>query len=481
MSLSQFSLRGTAGALLLAAGATGCVDFTGPGLDTNPNVPSVGSPSLLFPGVQAFQQAMITGDITRYVGVWDQQEMGVARQWQTYAAYGQYNESLFFWDSFYVGGGLTDLRTIQAVSAAGGDKLFLGIAQAYEAMVMDVVASAWGDVPYKGSPGRQLQAANPNVSHPRLERQDSVYADLQIMLDSAIMNVSAAGAGPGPGVKDLVYKGSVSKWIQAAHSLKARIAIHQRDYVTAAAEAALGISAQANDYLAYASATVGEESSNFQFILNRGDDILAGDTLVSIMNVRTDPRLAAYFSKNAAGNYQGAKPGPATTPDSGSGLSKVRSDATWQQPMISYDETQLILAEARQRNGSDATALAALQAYKTTNGIAFNFAAPSTGAALLTEILTEKYIATFQSIEAWNDYKRTCFPNLRANPQAGITQPKIPLRFYYPLSERQTNPSVTAGDGFIPSPSVQQAQPRNYVDRPAAPVPPNGGVCQAQP
>ena len=481
MSFSHNTIRSTAGALLLVAGVAGCVDFTGPGLDTNPNVPSVGSPGLLFPAVQAFQQALITGDMTRYVAVWDQQQMGVARQWQSYAAYGQYDENLLFWDSFYVGGGLADLRAIQNVSAAGGDKLFLGIAQAYEAMVMDVVASAWGDIPYKGLPGRKLQAVNPAVARPKLERQDSVYADLQIMLDSAIMNISSAGAGPGPGVKDLVYGGSVAKWTEAAHSLKARIAIHQRDYTTAKAEAALGISSKLNDYLAYASSTVGEESSNFQFIRNRGDDILAGDTLVSIMTVRADPRIPAFFSKNAAGNYQGAKPGLATTPDSASGLSATRAAAGYRAPMISYDETQLILAEARQRTGDDAGALATLKTYKGANGVVFNFLAPAAGLPLLAEILTEKYIAMFQSVEAWHDYKRTCYPNIRPNPTATSTQPKMPLRFYYPLSERQTNPSLTPGDGGIPSPAAQQAQPRNYVDRGPAPTPPSGGACLAQP
>jgi len=67
--------------------------------------------------------------------------------------------------------------------------------------------------------------------------------------------------------------------------------------------------------------------------------------------------------------------------------------------------------------------------------------------------MTEKYIALLQNIETWNDYKRTCIPNLTPvnNSQGGV----IPGRLLYPLQERQTNPN-------IPLPSQQPA--RNWND-----------------
>jgi len=67
--------------------------------------------------------------------------------------------------------------------------------------------------------------------------------------------------------------------------------------------------------------------------------------------------------------------------------------------------------------------------------------------------MTEKYIVLFQNIETWNDYKRTCIPNLTPvnNSQGGV----IPGRLLYPLQERQTNPN-------IPAPSQQPA--RNWND-----------------
>ena len=88
------------------------------------------------------------------------------------------------------------------------------------------------------------------------------------------------------------------------------------------------------------------------------------------------------------------------------------------------------------------------------------------GDALLREILTEKYIVTFQTIEGWNDYKRTCFPNV-APVVEGRT---IPARLFYDTAERQTNTS-------IPDPSLQPS--RNDND-PANATDPFGAECLGQ-
>jgi hypothetical protein len=88
------------------------------------------------------------------------------------------------------------------------------------------------------------------------------------------------------------------------------------------------------------------------------------------------------------------------------------------------------------------------------------------GSALLKAILTEKYIAEFQNIEAWNDYKRTCFPNLTPTV-AGLI---IPARFFYDTSERQT-------DTNIPVPG---AQPTRNANDPANAFDDFGVACKGQ-
>ena len=89
------------------------------------------------------------------------------------------------------------------------------------------------------------------------------------------------------------------------------------------------------------------------------------------------------------------------------------------------------------------------------------------GQSLLAEILTEKYVADFQTIEAWNDYKRTCTPNLAPV----VANREIPARFFYDASERQT-------DSNIPLPTQQPA--RNANDPANAISDATGQACLGQ-
>ena len=101
----------------------------------------------------------------------------------------------------------------------------------------------------------------------------------------------------------------------------------------------------------------------------------------------------------------------------------------------------LIWAESAYRTGNESEAQTELNAERALVGLP---PITPTGQALLAEILTEKYIADFQSIEAWNDHKRTCTPNL----VAVVPGRKIPARLFSDARERQTNSS-------IPQPSQQ--------------------------
>jgi hypothetical protein len=92
------------------------------------------------------------------------------------------------------------------------------------------------------------------------------------------------------------------------------------------------------------------------------------------------------------------------------------------------------------------------------------------GTALLNEILTEKYIVDFQlGEEAWNDYKRTCTPNLA--PTAAGTP--IPGRLYYDASEQNT-------DTNIPAPNTGVNGLRNKNDPANATSDGTGAACLGQ-
>jgi hypothetical protein len=87
----------------------------------------------------------------------------------------------------------------------------------------------------------------------------------------------------------------------------------------------------------------------------------------------------------------------------------------------------------------------------------------ASGSDLLVEILQEKYIALFQSPEVWNDYKRTCYPNLAPVSQA--QGGNIPPRYLY--DERGVNPNIP------PDPV------RNWND-PVTAFAPDGKPCLGQ-
>ena len=66
-----------------------------------------------------------------------------------------------------------------------------------------------------------------------------------------------------------------------------------------------------------------------------------------------------------------------------------------------------------------------------------------TGAALLDSIMIEKYVALFQNIEAWSDYRRTCVPALTPYLKANlIWRGKIPGRLYYGGTEGNVNSHI---------------------------------------
>jgi starch-binding outer membrane protein, SusD/RagB family len=66
---------------------------------------------------------------------------------------------------------------------------------------------------------------------------------------------------------------------------------------------------------------------------------------------------------------------------------------------------------------------------------------PSVPVASLNTIMEEKYIALFQNIEVFNDYKRTCYPPITpfANPSfSGL----VPGRLFYAQGETNVNPNA---------------------------------------
>ncbi|MGQ0560280.1 MAG: SusD/RagB family nutrient-binding outer membrane lipoprotein [Gemmatimonadota bacterium] len=427
--------------------ATGCGDYlTGPKLDRDPNRPTAASTEQLFMGMQSSQFIQMEGALARTTSMWVQQMAGTDRQYLTIGTY-QYTEDDFSgqMQRLYTGGGLVDMRRIQTAVEESGDRVYAGIVKIWEAYAVGMAASIWGDLPYSEAVGE--------TGKPKLDEQADIYAAIQQKLDDAIADLSS-GTGKGPASADLVYAGNTTKWIQAAHTLKARFFLHwaEKDpsnYARALSEAKLGISSKANDARAHHTSKPGEENIWHQFIVRERDSyIRPGKFLVELLKTRNDPRLSEYFAANSKGQFVGAAPNEKLKGDH-SNLSAARVSVSFKQPLITWSETQLIIAEAAFRGGDQTTARDRLSAVRTAAGYTADVSTLA-GPALLEAIMVEKYVELFQSIESWNDYKRTCLPKITPARSAGV-----PGRMLYGSAERNAN-----GEN-IPEPSAQAARNDN--------------------
>lgn len=460
-------------AMVIAAPA--CSDFlSGDKLDSDPNRPTTAEASQLLTAVQVNSYYILNGHAARVLAMWMQQMAGTDRQYRGYDQY-SITEGLFGeYSSAYTGGGLIDMRTIQATADETGNRILGGIARVWEALVMSFVADMYGNASYS-------EAVDGNA-HPKpvLDDQISIYAALQTVLDAAIADF-ASGQG-AVGDLDLSLGGDANAWMHVAKTLKARLYLHTAEVNPSAYQQALaqlcsgaalssctlGIQSSTGDLNEYHSDASGEENIWWQFIARDRDSYMRpGKFLVDLMNGRNDPRRPEYFQLNSAGVYGGAAPGAGL---SGliSNLGLTRLDPSYAQPIVTYEETLAIIAESAYRTNNLTLARAALDALIATYGGAPAGAGLS-GTALLTRILEEKYIALFQNYEVYNDWKRTCYPNL--TPASQAYGGNIPARFTYPIAERTSNPDN------VPVPGEQ---PRRNANDPVTATSANGAACIGQ-
>lgn len=436
------------GAVLIGS-LMGC-DFIQP-VEVDPNaVPSAALDQLLV-GVQLNTYLQEEGQVSRLASVWLQQMAGTDRQFSSFDQYvlSESDGSNQYID-VYAGGGLVDIRNGTAQAEDAGRTVYAGLFKLYEAYLVGMVASIYGDVAYS-------EAVNPDIQTPALDPQADVYAAVQNLLSEAIADLSS-GQGAGPGAADFAFGGDAARWIAVAHTMKARFHMHLAEtdagrYAQALAEAQQGIAASSGDFVASHSTASTENNLWFQFMRDREGYISAGEFGVNALQSRNDPRLQRYYSTGTgpyAGQYIGSPVGePAGDPGTNSSrLNEVDGAGApdYDQPFVTCAETQFIIAEALFRTGAaDAAVRTALDA-----GIACDAARKGvdlaaiqaandalTGAALFDEIMMQKYLALFLNREIWNDYKRTCRPAVTT-----FGGQPIPGRMFYDEEERETNPNI---------------------------------------
>jgi hypothetical protein len=462
-----------AGVVSLALFSAACDDFlSGPGLNENPNSAIDASATAQFVAVQANMFTRLEGQLARFAGIFTQQLIGSNNQQRTQGT--EYSVTELdvsgFMSGFYTGGGLVGMRKVQAAANAAGDAQWEGIAKIWEAYAFGTAASIWGDVPYS-------EANNGAILTPKLDTQEAVYTAVQALLDEGIALLS--GAGPGPGSADLVYGGNVDRWRRAAYTLKARFHLHlvEREgnarYTAAIAAANQGINeapttaAQAihgqapGDFRSLHGSTLNVDANIWHQFLNSRQDIVAGNALVALLKARNDPRLTAYFDPTAAGVFGMDADLNVIGSTSASVVNvSVRRAATFRQPLITWAENQLILAEAKHKTGDVAGATTHVNNVRTAVGL------PALASATFEDVMYEKYIAMYQNIDVWSDFRRSCLPLIK--PYS--TQEEVLGRLPYGSAERNANPNVPLPAAY-PDKTTGPSQVRNWNDPNACPRP----------
>ena len=130
---------------------------------TDPNnITTLTRPGPLYVGIQALQSVQFEGQLARSAAEYVQQIAGNSRQqigFDLYQMdpvtidphfYSVYGSSI----AVQGGGGLLDIHKMQQLARAVNDSIYIGIGKVYEALVIGMAASIWGDIPYRR--GRRL-------------------------------------------------------------------------------------------------------------------------------------------------------------------------------------------------------------------------------------------------------------------------------------------------------------------------------------
>ncbi|MDJ1501312.1 SusD/RagB family nutrient-binding outer membrane lipoprotein [Xanthocytophaga agilis] len=473
-----YAFLGVMSLVLMLNGCKGLIN----GYDIDPvNItdPSVIDIKQYLSGAQVNLIGVYEGDMNRLTGMWTGHFSGEDRQYVPLSNYvvtaRDFNNQ---WTTMYTNV-LANLNLIKEKSIAVNNMRALGIAQVMQAMTLGLAADLFGDVPYSEA----LQY--PIITTPKYDTQATVYAGVQAILDSAIINLAKEVANAAdPKNADIFFNGDGQKWIQVANTLKARYYLHTKDYANAVkySDPALAISSASDNMLAPHGDGYQQTFNLFySFLVYDRSGYMAGNGFAAqLLDANTD------ISRNNAKTNEEARLNYYYLPDDGfydvnylwsSDFGNAPDEdgffgAVTSFPMVTFEENMLIRAEAYAKQNEFANALDALntlRAYYNTGAnlnasypedygllyapyIATDFAPGgientdniTANAALLREIIEERYISLTGQLEVFNDVRRT--DNLLGVPiKSGASE--LPQRLLYPQAEINANsanvPSVT--------------------------------------
>ncbi|MBI2407617.1 MAG: SusD/RagB family nutrient-binding outer membrane lipoprotein [Gemmatimonadetes bacterium] len=474
MKTTRLSVALLASTVFVAAACQ--TDLTG--LNVNPNSPSLDTPpppGTIFTRATSSMMGRLGGVFYQLSGT----ELLAQHVAQTqYPDEDKYNFRVLTIDGFFTTPYTSELMDYQQVINVGKglkDPNTWGPAAVLQAYSYQALTDMFGDVPYSEA----LQGTTGTTLKPKYDAQKDIYYGLLKALTDA---TAAMGSGAGLGSGDPIYNGDAAKWKKLSNGLRLRLAMRMQkaDLAKANTELAAAIAASGGLLTSNADnaalAWPGDQVFDNPWAANYAtrDDHRMSKTLVDAMLANNDPRLPIYAQPVAGTSTYAGEPNGLDVAAAGSygnkasrlgtifypgktaygtfGTEAGRATSTY---MYTFAEQNFILAEAANRGmgGLNAGQAAAYYNAGVTASItqwggsaadaAAYLAQPAVayqgGAAGLTQILTEKWIALFtQGEEAWSDWRRTGVPaNIVSGPSAIVNY--VPRRMLYASSEQSVN------------------------------------------
>lgn len=329
----------------------------------------------------------------------------------------------------------------------------LAIIKVLKAHAYHNLTDAYGDIPFS-------QALNSvEYSLPAYDSQETVYGEILKMLDEAATAMDASAGSFGSG--DLIFGGDVAAWKRTAYSLMMRVAMRMVDVDQATAtefiQKAAGNMITSNSENAMFVFSDNPSLANPLYVdasINNRDDFAVTKFLVDNLTDMGDPRLQVFADTNNVGNIVGMPYGLtdgeafALKSTTSRPSTRVRSA---QDPaiIIDYAEVMFMAAEAFQRGILTGDAA---EAYAEGVKASMNYWGIDDDAAIADYVAAnpydasnwkksigwQKWIAFYMNgPQAWAEWRRLDFPQL-AVPVAA-TNPSIPVRLPYPISEQTRN------------------------------------------
>lgn len=325
-----------------------------------------------------------------------------------------------------------------------------------EVYAFHLLVNTYGDIPY-------TEALNRTNPFPKYDDARTVTNDLITRLDIAIagLDVSAGSFGSA----DQIYKGDVKQWKKFAAALKLKLALLLADKDPAFA------GTKALEAVGSGVFTANSDNASFIYIpgivVNSNplwQDLVNGtyakyyapasffvNTLVNL----DDPRLPLLFTKDVNGKYSGAIAGTGGVNQNLSGFTGKWLDAAAPGVLLDYAEVEFLLAEAVERNiavgqtakahYTNAVRASILALGGTENQVLAYLANANVNYDTATgewrrKIGYQKWIALAnRNWDSWTEIRRLGYPDLNTVSAPVGAVGTLPLRFYYPPAEQNSN------------------------------------------